>query len=201
MSEGVTFTAPETVWLSADTKIGQDVIIGQNVVIGPDVEIADNVEILAFSHLEGARVKSQAVIGPYARLRPGAEISEQAKIGNFVEIKKAHIGVGAKVNHLSYIGDAEIGSKTNIGAGTITCNYDGYLKHQTIIGENSFIGSNTALVAPVSIENGAMVAAGSVVTENVAEDALYINRAEAEHRQGYAARFRKAKSRLKKQKK
>lgn len=199
MQEGVTLVAPETVWFSADSKIGRDVVIEPNVIIGPNVEIEENVEILAFSHLEGAKILKGASIGPYARLRPGAIIEEKAKIGNFVEIKKATISQGAKVNHLSYIGDAQIGAKTNIGAGTITCNYDGYFKHQTVVGEHSFIGSNTALVAPVTIASGAMIAAGSVVTENVEQDSLYINRAKPVHKKGFAAKFRELKERLKQQ--
>jgi bifunctional UDP-N-acetylglucosamine pyrophosphorylase / glucosamine-1-phosphate N-acetyltransferase len=155
MLNGATLTAPETVFFSADTLIGQDVVIGPHVVFGPGVTVEDGAEILAFSHLEGAHVGAGARIGPYARLRPGAEIGADAHIGNFVEVKKAVIGQGAKANHLSYIGDARVGAGTNIGAGTITCNYDGYEKHLTDIGANVFVGSNTALVAPVKVGDGA----------------------------------------------
>jgi bifunctional UDP-N-acetylglucosamine pyrophosphorylase/glucosamine-1-phosphate N-acetyltransferase len=194
MLNGATLTAPETVFFSADTVIGQDVVIGPNVVIGPGVTVADGAEILAFSHLEGAQVGAGARIGPYARLRPGAEIGADAHIGNFVEVKKAVIGQGAKANHLSYIGDARVGTGSNIGAGTITCNYDGYEKHLTNIGNNVFVGSNTALVAPVKVGDGANIAAGSVVTRNVPADALAIGRADMELREGWAARYREMKA-------
>ncbi len=194
MVNGATLVDPGTVHFSADTVIGKDVVIEPNVVFGPGVEIGDNVEVLAFSHIEGARVASGARIGPYARLRPGAEIGEEAHIGNFVEVKKSVIGKGAKANHLSYIGDARVGAKTNIGAGTITCNYDGFEKHVTEIGENVFVGSNTALVAPVSVGDGASIAAGSVVTRNVPADALAIGRAELDLREGWARRFREMKA-------
>lgn len=194
MLNGATLTAPDTVFFSADTVIGQDVVIGPHVVIGPSVTVEDGVEILAFSHLEGAQVRAGARIGPYARLRPGAEIGADAHIGNFVEVKKAVIGKGAKANHLSYIGDARVGAGSNIGAGTITCNYDGYEKHLTDIGNNVFVGSNTALVAPVKVGNGANIAAGSVVTRNVPADALAIGRADMELREGWAARYREMKA-------
>lgn len=194
MLNGVTLVSPGSVFFSADTVLGQDVVIEPDVVFGPGVVIGDDVEILAFSHIEGARVASGARIGPYARLRPGADIHEGAHIGNFVEVKKAIIGKGAKANHLSYIGDASVGPKTNIGAGTITCNYDGYEKHLTEIGENVFIGSNTALVAPVSVGDGASIAAGSVITRNVPADALAITRAELELRVGWAKRYREMKA-------
>jgi bifunctional UDP-N-acetylglucosamine pyrophosphorylase/glucosamine-1-phosphate N-acetyltransferase len=194
MLNGATLTAPETVFFSADTVIGQDVVIGPHVVIGPGVSVADGAEILAFSHLEGAHVGAGARIGPYARLRPGAEIGADAHIGNFVEVKKAVIGQGAKANHLSYIGDARVGAGSNIGAGTITCNYDGYEKHLTDIGQNVFVGSNTALVAPVKVGDGANIAAGSVVTRNVPADALAIGRAGLELREGWAARYREKKA-------
>jgi bifunctional UDP-N-acetylglucosamine pyrophosphorylase/glucosamine-1-phosphate N-acetyltransferase len=194
MLNGATLVAPETVFFSADTEIGEDVVIEPNVVFGPAVTIGDGVEILAFSHIEGAKVATGARIGPYARLRPGAEIGEDAHIGNFVEVKKATIGKGAKANHLTYIGDARIGAKTNIGAGTITCNYDGYEKHLTDIGENVFVGSNTALVAPVSVGDGASIAAGSVITRNVPADALAISRAELDLREGWAKRYREMKA-------
>lgn len=194
MLNGATLVAPETVFFSADTVIGKDVVIEPHVVLGPGVVIGDGAEILAFSHLEGARVSWGARIGPYARLRPGAEIGEEAHIGNFVEVKKAVIGKGAKANHLTYIGDARVGAKTNIGAGTITCNYDGYEKHLTDIGENVFVGSNTALVAPVAVGDGASIAAGSVITRNVPADALAITRAELELREGWARRYREMKA-------
>lgn len=191
MEAGATLLDPQTVYFSHDTKLGKDVIVGQNVVFAPGVSIADNVEIRAFSHLEGAIVAEGAVIGPFARLRPGAEIGVDAKVGNFVEIKKANIADGAKVNHLSYIGDAEVGAKANIGAGTITCNYDGYGKHKTTIGANAFIGSNSALVAPVTIGDGAYVGSGSVITKNVDADDLAVARGRQAAIKGWAARFRK----------
>ena len=165
MAEGATLVAPETVFLSFDAKIGRDVLIEPNVVIGPGVIIEDGAIIRAFSHLEGARVAGGAAVGPFARLRPGADIAANAKIGNFVEIKQAAIERGAKVNHLSYIGDARVGAGANIGAGTITCNYDGFSKHKTDIGAGAFIGSNSALVAPVTIGDGAYVGSGSVITK------------------------------------
>jgi bifunctional UDP-N-acetylglucosamine pyrophosphorylase/glucosamine-1-phosphate N-acetyltransferase len=173
--------------------IGSDVVIGPNVVFGPGVTVGDNVEIHAFSHIEGARIAPGARIGPFARLRPGAEIGEDAHIGNFVEIKKAVIGKGAKANHLSYIGDAKVGARSNIGAGTITCNYDGYDKHVTEIGAEVFVGSNTALVAPVKVGDGANIAAGSVITKNVPANALAIARADEMVREGWAARYREIK--------
>lgn len=194
MLAGATLIAPETVFFSADTVIGQDVVIEPHVVFGPGVVIGNGVEILAFSHIEGATVATGARIGPYARLRPGAEIGEDAHIGNFVEVKKAMIGRGAKANHLTYIGDARVGAKTNIGAGTITCNYDGYEKHLTDIGDNVFVGSNTALVAPVAVGDGASIAAGSVITRNVPADALAMTRAELDLREGWARRYREMKA-------
>ncbi|HEY1856933.1 bifunctional UDP-N-acetylglucosamine diphosphorylase/glucosamine-1-phosphate N-acetyltransferase GlmU [Acidocella sp.] len=177
LDAGVAMLAPDTVFFSADTELGPDVSIGPYVVFGPGVKIAAGVEIKAFSHLEGCVVGEGAVLGPYARLRPGADIGPQAHVGNFVEIKAAKLGAGAKANHLTYIGDAEIGPGTNIGAGTITCNYDGKHKHRTVIGAKVFVGSNTALVAPVNVGDGALIAAGSVITEDVAPDALAIGRA------------------------
>ncbi len=177
MEAGVAMLAPETVFLSADTELGPDVSIGPYVVFGPRVRVGAGVEIKAFSHLEDCIVQEGAAIGPYARLRPGADIGPGAHVGNFVEIKAATLGAGAKVNHLSYIGDAEIGAATNIGAGTITCNYDGTHKHRTKIGAKAFIGSNTALVAPVSIGDGALIAAGSTITEDVPAETLAIGRA------------------------
>ena len=190
MDDGATLIAPETVWFAHDTQIGRDVVIEPHVFFGPGVRISDKVTIHGFSHLEGATVASGAEIGPYARLRPGAVLEEKAKVGNFVEIKKARLGKGAKANHLSYLGDAEIGANANIGAGTITCNYDGYFKYQTQIGEGAFIGSNSALVAPVAIGAGAIVGAGSTVTANVSADALALVRPKQEEKPGWAARFR-----------
>jgi len=174
--------------------VGRDVVIAPHTVFGPGVTIGDRVEILGFSHIEGARIDAGARIGPYARLRPGAEIGEEAHIGNFVEVKKAAIGRGAKANHLSYIGDASVGAASNIGAGTITCNYDGFDKHLTRIGENVFVGSNTALVAPVSVGDGASIAAGTVVTRDVPPDALAITRPEMVMHDGWAKRFRDMKA-------
>ena len=186
---GVTMMAPETVYLAADTVIGRDTVIEPNVVFGPGVAVESGATIRAFSHLEGCHVSRGAVVGPYARLRPGAELAENARIGNFVEIKNAEIAEGAKVNHLSYIGDATVGTLTNIGAGTITCNYDGVMKHQTTIGENVFIGSNTMLVAPVKVGDGAMTATGTVVTRDVEPDALAVARAKQENKSGYASKL------------
>ncbi|HEY6916765.1 MAG TPA: bifunctional UDP-N-acetylglucosamine diphosphorylase/glucosamine-1-phosphate N-acetyltransferase GlmU [Allosphingosinicella sp.] len=200
MADGVTLIAPETVWFAHDTDIGRDTVIEPNVVFGPGVTVGEGVRIRAFSHIEGAKVAPGAEVGPFARLRPGAEIGEDAKVGNFVEIKKARLGKGAKANHLSYIGDAEVGADANVGAGTITCNYDGFLKYPTVIGEGAFIGSNTALVAPVTIGKGAIVGAGSVVTKDVAEDALAVARGKQEERPGWAARFRTAMAAKKKSK-
>jgi bifunctional UDP-N-acetylglucosamine pyrophosphorylase / glucosamine-1-phosphate N-acetyltransferase len=194
MLAGATLTAPETVFFSADTRLGRDVVIEPDVMFGPGVTIGDGVEIMAFSHIEGATVSSGARIGPYARLRTGAEIGEDAHIGNFVEVKKSVIGKGAKANHLTYIGDARVGAKANIGAGTITCNYDGFDKHLTDIGAGVFVGSNTALIAPVKIGDGASIAAGSVITRNVAENALAISRPELDVRAGWAARYREIKA-------
>jgi bifunctional UDP-N-acetylglucosamine pyrophosphorylase / glucosamine-1-phosphate N-acetyltransferase len=193
MLNGVTLVAPETVFFSADTILGRDVVIEPNVTIGPGVVIGDNVEILSFSHIEGATIASGAHIGPYARLRPGADIGPDAHIGNFVEVKKAVIGKGAKANHLTYIGDARVGAGSNIGAGTITCNYDGFEKHLTDIGENVFVGSNTALVAPVKVGDGANIAAGSVINKDVPADSLAMTRAALEVREGWAARYREIK--------
>ncbi|MDP9413605.1 MAG: bifunctional UDP-N-acetylglucosamine diphosphorylase/glucosamine-1-phosphate N-acetyltransferase GlmU [Pseudomonadota bacterium] len=190
MADGVTLTAPDTVWFSHDTELGRDTLVGPNVVFGPGVRVGEGVRIHAFSHLEGADIAAGAEIGPYARLRPGAEIGKKAKVGNFVEVKKARLGAGAKANHLSYIGDADVGAGANIGAGTITCNYDGFFKYPTVIGEGAFIGSNSALVAPVTIGRGAIVGAGSVMTRDVAENALAVARARQEERPGWAARFK-----------
>jgi len=190
MEEGVTMAAPDTVFLSHDTAIGQDATVGPHCVFGPGVTVESGATIRAFSHLEGCTVATGAVIGPYARLRPGAEIGEDVRIGNFVEVKAARFGKGAKANHLAYIGDAEVGAGANIGAGTITCNYDGVLKHRTEIGAGAFIGSNSALVAPVSVGDGAMVGAGSTISRNVEAGALGIARARQENRPNFAARLR-----------
>ncbi|MDP5215603.1 bifunctional UDP-N-acetylglucosamine diphosphorylase/glucosamine-1-phosphate N-acetyltransferase GlmU [Ruegeria sp. 2205SS24-7] len=189
LEQGVTLMAPETVYLAADTVIGRDTVIEPNVVFGPGVTVESGAQIRAFSHLEGCHVSRGAVVGPYARLRPGTELAEDAKVGNFVEIKNAEIAEGAKVNHLSYVGDASIGAKSNIGAGTITCNYDGFMKHRTEIGEGVFIGSNTMLVAPVSVGDGAMTATGTVVTRNVEPDALAVARAKQDNKPGYAKKL------------
>lgn len=190
MSNGVTLLDPQTVYFSTDTKIGNDVVIGQNVVFGPGVTVADNVTIKPFCHIEGTVIKSGAIVGPFARLRPGAEIGEGAHIGNFVEIKKSVIETGAKINHLTYIGDARVGAKANIGAGTITCNYDGFNKFFTDIGAGAFIGSNSSLVAPLKIADGAYIGSGSVVTRDVPEDALAVARGRQIERAGWAAAFR-----------
>ena len=197
MRNGATFTDPESVFLSFDTQLGRDVTVGPFVVFGPGCAVADGATIHSHCHLEGAVVEEGAQIGPFARLRPGARIRAGAKVGNFVEIKNATVEAGAKVNHLSYIGDATVGAKANIGAGTITCNYDGFLKHRTEIGAGAFIGSNTALVAPVKIGAGALVAAGSTITKDVPEDALAIERAEERIVEGWAAHYRERKRREK----
>ncbi|MGI2031987.1 bifunctional UDP-N-acetylglucosamine diphosphorylase/glucosamine-1-phosphate N-acetyltransferase GlmU [Rhizobium panacihumi] len=180
MVSGVTMIAPETVFLSFDTEIGQDALIEPNVVFGPGVTVEGGAIIHAFSHLEGAHVSAGATVGPYARLRPGANLGAGSKVGNFCEVKKAEIGEGAKVNHLTYIGDAFVGAHTNIGAGTITCNYDGVNKHETRIGADAFIGSNSSLVAPVRIGDGAYIASGSVITDDVPAEALAFGRARQE---------------------
>lgn len=190
MTEGATLTAPETVYFAYDTQIGRDVVIEPHVVFGPGVHVADGVTLRAFSHLEGCDVATGAVIGPYARLRPGSQIGAKAKIGNFVEVKKARLEEGAKINHLSYVGDAEVGAGANIGAGTITCNYDGVNKHLTQIGAGAFIGSNTALVAPVSVGAGAMVSAGATVTTDVPAEALALARAPQVNKPGLAKKLR-----------
>lgn len=192
MAEGASLVAPETVWFSWDTVLGRDVLIEPNVVFGPGVTVADDVTIRAFSHLEGADISGGVEIGPYARLRPGADLRAGSKVGNFVEIKNAVLGAGAKANHLSYIGDAEVGAQANVGAGTITCNYDGYFKHRTVIGDRAFIGSNSALVAPVRIGVDAIVAAGSTVSRDVADGELRLVRAEQLVKPGWADRFHDA---------
>ncbi len=189
MDNGATLVAPETVWFAFDTHVGRDVLIEQNVVFGTDVTIESGAHIRAFSHLEGCHVSQHCVIGPYARLRPGAEIADGAKIGNFVEVKAAQIGEGAKVNHLSYVGDSTVGDHANIGAGTITCNYDGVFKHHTEIGARAFIGSNTMLVAPVSVGDDALTGSGSVITEDVPEGALAIGRGKQVNKPGLGLRL------------
>jgi bifunctional UDP-N-acetylglucosamine pyrophosphorylase/glucosamine-1-phosphate N-acetyltransferase len=190
MAAGATLVAPETVFLSFDAAIGRDVLIEPHVVIGPGCSIEDGAVIRAFSHLEGARVAGGAIVGPFARLRPGADIEANARIGNFVEIKQSAIEEGAKVNHLTYIGDARVGANANIGAGTITCNYDGFAKHRTDIGAGAFIGSNSSLVAPVTIGNGAYIGSGSVITKPVEADALAVARGRQEAKPGWAKAFR-----------
>ena len=195
LQDGATLIDPESVWFAADTKLGRDVTVEPHVVFGPGVEVADGATIKAFSHIEGATIATKAVIGPFARLRPGAKIGENAKVGNFVEVKKAVLGPGAKANHLSYIGDADVGADANIGAGTITCNYDGFGKYNTVIGEGAFIGSNTALVAPVTIGDGAVVGAGSVITKDVEANSLAVERNEQKGIAGWAKRFREKMAR------
>lgn len=200
MAAGVTLIAPDTVYLAADTTFGKDVVIEPFVVIGPGVSIADGAVIHSFSHLSEAKIGSKAQVGPYARLRPGTSLGDGAKIGNFVETKAAQIDAGAKVNHLTYIGDAHIGASANIGAGTITCNYDGFDKHKTEIGAGAFIGSNSSLVAPVKIGTGAYIGSGSVITKDVPDDALAVERNVQTAKDGWAKRFRDAKSRHRKPK-
>jgi bifunctional UDP-N-acetylglucosamine pyrophosphorylase / glucosamine-1-phosphate N-acetyltransferase len=199
MENGATLTAPDTVYFSADTKVGRDVEIGPFVVFGPSVDVADNVTIKAFCHIEGAHISEGAVIGPYARLRPGANIGPDAHVGNFVEIKNARVEQGAKVNHLSYVGDARVGAKANVGAGTITANYDGFNKSHTDIGAGASIGSNTVLVAPVKVGDGAMTGAGAVVRKDVPVDALALNEGSQQNRDGFAAKYR-AKKKAEKEK-
>ena len=190
MAQGVTMIAPETVWLAWDTNIGRDCLVEPNVFFGPGVTVGERARIRGFSHIEGATIAAGAEVGPFARLRSGAVLGEKAKVGNFVEVKQAVLGAGAKANHLSYLGDAEIGAGANIGAGTITCNYDGFFKYRTVIGEGAFIGSNSALVAPVTIGTGALVGAGSVIVRDVAADAVALGRGEQVEKQGQAKAFR-----------
>lgn len=189
LEDGVTLMAPETVYLAHDTVIGRDSVIEPNVVFGPGATVESGATIRAFSHLEGCHVSRGAVVGPYARLRPGAELAENTRVGNFVELKNAQIAEGAKINHLSYIGDADIGPAANIGAGTITCNYDGVMKHKTTIGANAFIGSNTMLIAPVTVGAGAMTASGSVITKDIEDDGLALARAKQENKPGRAKKL------------
>ena len=194
LEAGVTLVAPETVFLAADTKLGRDVVVEPFVVFGPGVTVEAGATIRAFSHLTGAHVGKGAIVGPYARLRPGAKLGEKVHIGNFVEVKEATIEAGAKANHLAYIGDARVGEGANIGAGTITCNYDGAAKHLTDIGKGAFIGSNSALVAPVKIGDGAYIGSGSVITRDVPADALALERTQQTVKEGWAKRLRSLKS-------
>jgi len=197
LEAGVTMVAPDTVFLSFDTELSPDCIIGPNVVFAPGVNVGEGAEVRAFSHLEGASIAAGAQVGPFARLRPGAIVDKGARVGNFVEVKKAHIEEGAKVNHLSYIGDARVGANANVGAGVITCNYDGFDKYLTDIGEGAFIGSNTSLIAPVVVEAGAYIGSGSVITKKVEKDALALTRAEHKQLGGWAAKFRARKQKEK----
>jgi bifunctional UDP-N-acetylglucosamine pyrophosphorylase/glucosamine-1-phosphate N-acetyltransferase len=193
LEAGVTLTAPETVFCAADTAFAPDVVVEPNVIFGPGVEVGSGAVIRAFCHLEGCKIGSNTVIGPYARIRPGTVIETGVHIGNFVELKAAQVGAGSKANHLSYLGDSDIGAGTNIGAGTITCNYDGFSKNRTIIGSGVFVGSNVALVAPVRVGDGAMIAAGSVITKDVEADALALARGQQTQKPGRAAVMRLAR--------
>ena len=195
LHEGATLIDPDSVWFAFDTRLGRDVTIEPHVVFGPGVSIADGTTIHAFSHIEGAAIGARASIGPFARIRPGTRLADRVRVGNFVELKKADVGEGAKVNHLSYVGDAKVGAAANIGAGTITCNYDGFGKYGTVIGAGAFIGSNTALVAPVTVGEGAIVGAGSVITCDVEADSLAIARGEQKGIPGWARRFRERMAR------
>ncbi|WBU60381.1 bifunctional UDP-N-acetylglucosamine diphosphorylase/glucosamine-1-phosphate N-acetyltransferase GlmU [Paracoccus albus] len=192
LEEGITLTAPETVFFSLDTHIGRDAIIGPNVIFGPGVTVESGAEILGFCHLEGCHISTGATVGPFARLRPGAELGGDVHVGNFVEIKNSVLDEGVKVGHLTYLGDAHIGERTNIGAGTVTCNYDGVMKHRTEIGAEAFIGSDTMLVAPVKVGDHAMTASGSVITEDVPPDALGVGRARQTNKAGLARRIMQA---------
>ena len=192
MADGVSLIAPETVWFSYDTAISSDAVIEPNVIFGPGVSIASGARIYGHSHIEGASIGPNTNVGPFARLRPGAVMEEGSKVGNFVEMKKSTLGKGAKANHLTYLGDADVGEGANIGAGTITCNYDGFFKYKTVIGKGAFIGSNSALVAPVTIGDGAIVAAGATLTQNVAADDLALVRPEQKAKTGWAKKFREA---------
>ncbi|MFL6782800.1 MAG: bifunctional UDP-N-acetylglucosamine diphosphorylase/glucosamine-1-phosphate N-acetyltransferase GlmU [Sphingomicrobium sp.] len=195
LDEGATLIDPESVWFAFDTRLGRDVTVEPHVVFGPGVEVADGATIHAFSHIEGAVIGAKASIGPFARIRPGTRLADRTKVGNFVELKKAEVGEGAKINHLSYVGDAAVGARANVGAGTITCNYDGFGKYRTVIGAGAFIGSNTALVAPVTIGEGAVIGAGSVITADVEPDSLAVERTEQKGISGWAKRFRERMTR------
>jgi len=201
MAVGASLIAPETVWFAHDTVLGRDVTVEPNVVFGPGVTVADGAAIHAFCHIEGARIGPGCSVGPFARLRPGAVLEDKAKVGNFVEMKQAVLGPGAKANHLTYLGDAQVGAGANIGAGTITCNYDGYFKHRTVIGERAFIGSNSALIAPVTIGADAIVAAGSAVSRDVGAGELRMVRAPQLVKEGWADRFHDAMKKKKAEKK
>ncbi len=190
MADGVSLIAPETVWFSYDTDISSDVVIEPNVIFGPNVSVASGATIYGHSHIEGAQIGANTKVGPFARLRPGAVMEEGSKVGNFVEMKKTTLGKGAKANHLTYLGDAEVGEGANIGAGTITCNYDGFFKYKTVIGKGAFIGSNSALVAPVTIGDGSIVGAGATLTKDVAADDLALVRSDQKEKSGWAKRFR-----------
>jgi bifunctional UDP-N-acetylglucosamine pyrophosphorylase/glucosamine-1-phosphate N-acetyltransferase len=190
MMNGATLADPSTVYFSFDTQLGRDVVVEPNVIFGLNVVIGDKVQIHAFSHMEDASIDSFASVGPFARIRPGSSVGQHAKIGNFVELKKANIGKGAKISHLSYIGDADVGAEANIGAGTITCNYDGFFKYKTVIGEGAFIGANSSLVAPIKIGAGAYVGSGSVITKEVASDQLAVARGKQIAKDGWGAQFR-----------
>ncbi len=192
MADGATLVAPETVWFAWDTKVGRDVTIEQNVVFGPGVTVADKVVIHAFSHIEGGSLHEGVSVGPFARIRPGSVLEEGSRIGNFVEMKATRLGKGAKANHLTYLGDADVGESANIGAGTITCNYDGYFKHKTVIGARAFIGSNSSLIAPIKIGADAIVAAGSAVSRDVSDGELRLVRAEQLIKPGWADQFHDA---------
>ena len=185
MTNGVTLIAPETIFLSANTKIGKNVVINPYVVIGPNVKIGNNVEILSFTHIESAKIENNVKVGPFSRIRPGVILSKGSRIGNFVEIKNSRVGAGSKINHLTYIGDTSIGRLANIGAGTITCNYDGKRKHRTKIHDEVFIGSNSSLVAPVTIGKKSVVGAGSVITKNVRKQSLALTRSKQIEKKNY----------------
>ena len=185
MTNGVTLVAPDTIFLSVNTKIGKNVVINPYVVIGSNVKIGNNVEILSFTHIEGAKIEDNVKVGPFSRIRPGAVLSKRSRIGNFVEVKNSRVGIGTKINHLSYVGDATIGKSTNIGAGTITCNYDGKRKYRTNIRDGAFIGSNSSLVAPVTIGKKSVVGAGSVITKNVREKSLVLTRSKQVEKKNY----------------
>lgn len=195
LQDGATLIDPESVWFAYDTRLGRDVTVEPHVVFGPGVAVADGATIHAFSHIEGAIIGAKASIGPFARIRPGTRLADKTKVGNFVELKKAEVAEGVKINHLSYVGDASVGARANIGAGTITCNYDGFGKYGTVIGEGAFIGSNTALVAPVIVGDGAIVGAGSVITRDVEPDSLALERSEQKGIAGWARRFRERMTR------
>lgn len=201
MAGGATLIDPDSVYFAADTVLGRDVTIEPGVFFGPHVQVADGVHIKAYSHIEGAYIGANAVVGPFARLRPGTQLGDDVKIGNFVELKAADVARGAKISHLSYVGDASVGENANIGAGTITCNYDGYLKHRTVIGREVFVGSNSALVAPVTIGEGAIIAAGSTITADVAPDALALARSMQVEKPGHAKQFRATQAAKKSEKK